>query len=290
MIIIEMSGGLGNQMFQYALYKSMLHKGIEATIDKSIYRDVDHKDKVDLDLFPNVSYVEADRKLSSTLRGYGYNDSIIDKIRNKLNKSRRNLYHEDLDKGYQPEIFDFDNVFLNGYWQCEKYYKDIKEDIKKDFTFPCEKSEDPKVKELVSELENCNAVSVHVRRGDYLRPDLIGIYGNICTEDYYKKAIEYIRSHVDNPVFYFFSNDMDWVKENFVSEDYRYVGADSAFDGMTDMYLMTRCRHNIVANSSFSWWGAWLSVHDNIVVCPDRWVNTHDVTDIICEDWIRISV
>lgn len=291
MIIVEMSGGLGNQMFQYALYKSMLSKGIEATIDKSIYRDIDHKELVDLDKFPNVSYVEADRKLSSTLRGYGYNDSIIDKIRNKLSKSKRNLYHENLDKGYQPEIFEFNNVYLNGYWQCEKYFCDIKQVILHDFRFPCENSADSEIAKLAKEIEQCNSVCVHIRRGDYLRSDLVGIYGGICTEEYYKKAIEYIRSHVDNPVFYFFSNDMDWVKNNFVSEDYRYVNEYGFYDGMTDMYLMTKCWHNIVANSSFSWWGAWLGVQsDKIVICPDRWVNTHEVTDIICEGWVRIDI
>ena len=291
MIIIEMSGGLGNQMFQYALYKSMLHKGLDVTIDKSIYRDVDHKEQVDLDRFPNVSYIEADRKLSSALRGYGYNDNIIDKIRNKLNKSKRNLYHEDLDKGYQPEIFEFDNVYLNGYWQCERYFKDIRNEIKKDFIFPCAQSGDDKIKALTIEMESCNSVSLHVRRGDYLKPGLIEIYGDICTEDYYKKAIEYIKERVDNPVFYIFSNDMAWVRDNFKSDDFRYVNEYGVFDGMTDMYLMTWCRHNIVANSSFSWWGAWLNKHDdNIVICPNRWVNTHTVTDIICEDWIRIDV
>ena len=291
MIIVEMSGGLGNQMFQYALYKAMLSKGNEATIDKSIYRDIDHKESVDLDKFPNVSYVEADRKLSSTLRGYGYNDSILDKIRNKLNKSKRNLYHEDLDKGYQPEIFKFDNVYLNGYWQCEKYFREIRQEITNDFIFPCEKTDDSKIIGLVNEIEHCNSVCVHIRRGDYLRSDLVGLYGGICTDEYYKKAIDYIREHVDNPIFYFFSNDMDWVRDNFVSDDYHYVNEDGAYDGMTDMYLMTKCRHNIVANSSFSWWGAWLGAqNDKIVVCPNRWVNTHEVTDIICDGWVRINV
>ena len=291
MIIVEMSGGLGNQMFQYALYRSMLAKGIEATIDKSLYRDVDHKDKIDIDKFPNVSYKEADRLLSSTLRGYGYNDSCIDKIRNKLNKSKRNLYHEDLDRGYQPEIFEFKNAYLNGYWQCERYFKDIKEEIKNDFRFPCESSNDEQIVKLVKELESCNSISVHIRRGDYLKPELIGIFGNVCTVDYYNNAIEYIRKHVDNPVFYFFSDDMNWVKDTFKSDSYRYVNEDGAFDGLTDMYLMSRCRHNIIANSSFSWWGAWLNKHDdNIVVCPNRWINTHTVTDIICDNWIRIGV
>lgn len=291
MIIIEMSGGLGNQMFQYALYKAMLNKGLDVRIDKSIYRDVDHKEKVEIDSFPNVSYFEADKKMSAILRGYGYNDGIIDRIRNKLNKTKRNLYHENLDKGYQPEIFGLDNVFLNGYWQCEKYFDGIKNLIKSDFTFPLEIIKNGEIDKIAREMKNCNSVSVHVRRGDYLRPGLKEIFGNICTEEYYKEAIDYIREHVDNPVFYFFSNDIKWVRDNFKSDDYRYVNEKKLWNGMADMHLMTQCRHNIVANSSFSWWGAWLNVHDdNIVICPSRWVNTHSVNDIICNGWISINV
>ena len=138
-------------------------------------------------------------------------------------------------------------------------------------------------------MTDSESVSVHIRRGDYLKKDLRPIYGDICTVDYYHRALEYVHNKIENPKIFMFSDDMQWVKDNLLEPGMILVNEMSEWDGMTDMYLMTQCRHHIIANSSFSWWGAWLGDNpDKIVVAPVRWFNNHSQTDMICKEWVKI--
>ena len=291
MIIVEMSGGLGNQMFQYALYKAIEAKKTDVCLDTSFYTCVKQISQPEVCRFPNVQYKTAELHEASILRGYGYDDNVIDKINHHLFKGKRNLYSENIDKGYQPEIFNLNHVYLNGYWQSERYFADIRQTLLDNFAFPnsISRNNDEELKSLKEMMTDSESVSVHIRRGDYLKKDLRPIYGDICTADYYHRALEYVHSRIRNPRIFMFSDDMQWVKDNLMEPEMVLVNEMSEWDGMTDMYLMTQCRHHIIANSSFSWWGAWLGNNlDKIVVAPVRWFNNHSQTDMICKEWVKI--
>ena len=136
---------------------------------------------------------------------------------------------------------------------------------------------------------NVNAVSVHIRRGDYLSEHFKDGFGSCCPIDYYLRSIRFIKKKTVNPLFVFFSDDMEWVKENIIEENAIYVDHNHEFDAWQDMYLMSQCKHNITANSSFSWWGAWLNVNpQKIVISPARWWATSENDDVVPDSWIRM--
>ena len=117
-----------------------------------------------------------------------------------------------------------------------------------------------------------------------------GLYGGICTEMYYAKAITYICNKIDQPSFFVFSNEIDWVKNNVDIPNPTYIDFNNGADSWQDMFLMSQCKHNIIANSSFSWWGAWLnSGQEKLVIAPKKWFNNHEINDIVCESWIKID-
>ena len=148
---------------------------------------------------------------------------------------------------------------------------------------------------IATKMQHENSVSVHIRRGDYLNSQFVNIYGNICTLEYYQKAIAYMKTNMSEPHFYFFSDDTHWVREHVgefgLLEHQITIIEDNIGDrSFVDLYLMSNCRSHIIANSTFSWWGAWLGNNeDKIVVAPGKWFQNHETTDIICDDWIKIS-
>lgn len=291
MVIIEMSGGLGNQMFQYALYEAFLNRRIDVRIDTSFYTCIEMKGHPEICRFPEVKYKTAELHTVSTIRGYGYNDNLIDKINHHIFQNRKKFFTEDMDAGFQAEIFKMKNVYLNGFWQSECYFSDIDQIIRQKYIFPYDISgkNDNNLNMLLRKMYNSESVSLHVRRGDYLKKELVSIYGNICTLDYYKRAMEYMKSKLEKPVFFLFSDDIKWVKENVFQPGMIIVNEKSEWDGMTDMYLMSNCKHHIIANSSFSWWGAWLGNNLNkMVVAPTKWYNNYAQTDMICKEWIKL--
>lgn len=284
MIIIGVTGGLGNQMFQYALYEKFKTLGKDAGLDLSFYDTNQRLRQFELDIF-GAKYKLAKPRDCRKLGECSYRPA--DKLRRKLFGNKNTYYEENMDKGFQPEILNLEEAYLSGYWQCEKYFADIRETIIRDYTFQEPLSEASG--EILKEIENTDSVSLHVRRGDYLSPENTVVYGNICTLDYYKNAITYIRERLDSPKFFIFSNDIDWVKENLYEEGMTLISSTSLKPDYEDMYLMSRCRNNIIANSSFSWWGAWLNQSEKkIVIAPDRWFANHEVSDAICSDWIKV--
>lgn len=270
--IVKVMGGLGNQMFQYAFYRALLEYGHDTVINNdSIVGDMR---KFELEnVFPNVN-IAYDEKHQ------------YESYKNPL--SFHEFYQEPAHSLYDKTIFKKKDCSLLGYWQSEKYFKNIENIIRKEFTFfPEERS----LVELSLQIQGEeNSVSIHIRRGDYLNvPDL---YYGICTLDYYKKAIDFIRTKISNPKFYVFSDDIEWTKSNLTILNGVYISSEmfASYQNWYDMYLMSCCHHNIIANSSFSWWAAWLNPHqEKIVVSPDRWINGEDTRDIWCESWVRIE-
>lgn len=270
--IVKIMGGLGNQMFQYALYRSLQERGYKAKVD--IQSFIGYKRPFELkNVFPNVK-IEIDEQ-------HKY-DSY------KYVNNTHELYQEKENGVFDNNVLRLEDCSIFGYWQTEKYFNNIDSIIRKEFTFSIHEQT---LARLADNLKNdSTSVSVHIRRGDYLEtPDL---YCNICTLQYYKKAISYICNEIDNPHFYVFSDDIEWVKEKLKIAGAFYVIPQmfEEYHNWYDMYLMSCCKHNIIANSSFSWWGAWLNPNKKkMVICPNRWLNGEDTRDIWCDSWTKIT-
>ena len=277
MIIVRVTGGLGNQMFQYAMYKSLEKKGKLVKLDsKSFYETKKEHNGYELE---RIFDIKPNKPTKEDLEKFDENNiSTLFKIKRKLFGDKKFVY-DTKEYVFNKDVYKLKNSYLNGYWQSIKYFEGIENDIKKDFRF--KNQLDKNNLEILNEIENSNSISIHIRRGDYMSPENYNMYGCIATPTYYKKAIKVIEEKVENPTFFVFSNDMDWVKKNIqINSRVFYI----------DMFLMSKCKHNIIANSSFSWWGAWLNENKNkIVIAPKKWINREDVDsdkiELFCEGW-----
>ena len=273
MIIIKLIGGLGNQMFQYATAKAIaLHNNTVLKLDTSAFKVYDLHD-YGLHHF-NLNAKE-----------YKQPVKWVKKIQNKF--QQRTYYNEDTFR-YNSKLFNInaEQLFLNGYFQSEHYFVKYREALLKDFKITSSIKKATKV--MLEEIAKSDSVSIHIRRGDFLKHEI----HNTSKEDYYKKAMQLVESKIDKPTYYLFSDDMNWVKSNFkTSYKTVYVDFNDANTSYEDMALMSNCKHNIIANSSFSWWSAWLNTNPNkIVVAPEQWFNgnEYDYTDVVPNSWIKI--
>ena len=281
MIIIEVTGGLGNQMFQYALYVKLKEMGKDVRLDLSDYRKGQSMRKFELGIFKTDYQAATPREINKYKK-----PDLLKRFSPVPLKEK--IYIENLDEGYQEIVFSFDDMYLSGYWQCEKYFADVRKTLLKKFTFPVENSSTYEKK--LSQIQMSQSVSIHVRRGDYLTEQNAKVYGNICTLNYYRNAVSYIREKVKDAVFFLFTNDKDWVRENIYEEGMVIVDCNSNDQDYLDMFLMSQCKHNIIANSSFSWWGAWLNQNiDKIVISPKKWFRNHKVADQVCQGFITVE-
>ena len=287
MIIVRVTGGLGNQMFQYAMYKSLEKKGKLVKLDsKSFYETKKEHNGYELE---RIFDIKPNKPTKEDLEKFDENNiSTLFKIKRKLFGDKKFVY-DTKEYVFNKDLYKLKNSYLNGYWQSIKYFEGIENDIKKDFRF--KNQLDNKNLEILNEIENSNSISIHIRRGDYMSPENYNMYGCIATPTYYKKAIKVIEEKVENPTFFVFSNDMDWVKKNIqINSRVFYIDINSGNGSYKDMQLMSNCKHNIIANSSFSWWGAWLNENKNkIVIAPKKWINREDVDsdkiELFCEGW-----
>ena len=271
--ITFLSGGLGNQMFQYAFYLSLRERGVNVTLDASGFSEVKMHNGMELEKVFGIQGI----KLKYSAIHHLFNRVLLHYKPNVL-MFRENIYQ------YTPEVYTAKQLFLKGNWLNEKYLEPIAEKVKKTFRF---RGISEQNSQLAGQMQNENSVSIHIRRGDYLNlPDY-----NVCDEHYYDEAINHILNNVESPVFYVFSNDPEWCREYFkkYDVDFHIIDWNQGEDSFQDMYLMTRCHHNIIANSTFSWWGAWLNVNeDKIVVSPKRWFRS-DFKNLNCKGWQLIE-
>jgi len=183
------------------------------------------------------------------------------------------------------------NIYLDGYWQSEEYFKDIRKTILKDFEI--KKSLSEKNLEIEKRISQTNSISIHVRRCDYVNDPVTNKIHGTCNVEYYLKAVQLMKEKVSDPHFYIFSDDSDWASENIVFNGKKeYIKHNIGNDSCFDIYLMSLCKHNIIANSSFSWWGAWLNQNkEKIIIAPDRWFVDEEMNDkckIVPSEWIKI--
>lgn len=280
--IVYFSGGLGNQMFQYAFYRTLQLAG--KNVLAYYIKDVGVSTS-------NLLYVFRDIDLQMCTEKQKVN--LVNKnVQNDQKAKRFLLYKEERTYDVKEKVTDTSIVnvsggIFRGTFQTYRFADLIKEELKDIFVF--QEKHERVLEKFTDYISSFNSVSIHIRRGDYLTRANSWIYGDICTEEYYEKAIEYCKKKIKNCKFVFFSNEIDWAKEHYQKEDALFI-EDSMFTDYQDwydMFLMSRCKHNIIANSTFSWWGAWLNQNeDKIVVAPKKWINTCEYKDVYPENWI----
>lgn len=289
MIITKLSGGLGNQMFQYACGLSLSNKsGTLMKIDTSAYIQDnlvpgDTIRKFELDKF-NISCDYANIDETQSIK---YPLGSLSKIFNFIYKKLLRVNHLD----FHPGLFKMKtNQYLDGYFQSEKNFINVADTIRKEFTLKRELI-DAAVTEFERKVFMTNSVSIHIRRGDYAQDRKTNLYHGLCPISYYEQAIAFMTSKVATPYFFIFSDDIDWVKKNIkITHPHMFVSGNN-FIPQQEMHIMSKCKHNIIANSTFSWWGAWLNQNpDKIVVAPKKWVNIkpNPHPNIIPETWITM--
>ncbi|MBQ6806747.1 MAG: alpha-1,2-fucosyltransferase [Lachnospiraceae bacterium] len=292
MIIIQMAGGLGNQMFQYALYKQL------ESIGKNVKMDDEEGFREDAQREPalapfGIEYRRASRE--EIMKITDSSPSFTAKVRRKLFGRHKKSYFEE-NKRFQSKIFDWDEIYLEGYWQSEKYFADVADVLKQEYSLENIRKQkengyglSEQAEVMLQQIDETNSVSVHIRRGDYLLPENQTLFGNICTDKYYKKAMQEMKQKEPDCVFFLFTNDTAWAKEWLKETDIVLVDLPDGKD-YEELILMSRCKHNILANSSFSWWASYLNNnHRKKVFAPDKWLNGWDCQDIYREDMTKIS-
>ena len=293
MIIVRLKGGLGNQLFQYALGRRLTYfNNTQLKLDISSYRTYKlHAYSLHpLNIVENIA-TEDDLKALGVMEGRGLR-TVLSKALEKRKLIHNPLRIDERLMAFDPEILKVsDNVYLDGYWASEKYFSEIADVLRAELT-PRQRLD--KVNEdMASEIADATSVSIHVRRADYVtNPDTNKLFGT-CSLKYYNKCITEISLKVRDPHFYVFSDDVQWTKKNLIIEHpVKYVDQNNKENDFKDLYLMSKCKHHIIANSSFSWWGAWLGTSkDQIVFATSRWLSPGrtDVKDIIPERWLRVD-
>lgn len=292
MIIVKLQGGLGNQMFQYALGRHLsIKNNAQFKLDTSPLNETAQnvtKREYDLSVF-NIKESFATEKEVAWFKKYRFKPGKIWFLYNRtvVNRSR---YAWEEHFNFEPWILDLkDPVYLDGFWNTEKYFKDIEDVIRKDFTL--KESLSAKGAELLSQIKQTESVSLHVRRGDYISDPKTTAWLGVCSLEYYDRAIKRITKSIESPYFFIFSDDPIWAKENVTPPFPTTYAPSNTEHPEEDMILMSKCKHSIIANSSFSWWGAWLNTNpQKIVVAPKQWFKTEkmDTRDIIPETWIKL--
>ena len=292
MDVVLIFNGLGNQMSQYAFY---LAKKKQDPRTKCLYfpePGTCQHNGYELDrLFGVKMKNRPDTFLGRFFSWYNWSQVCDSRKRHWLRVIMKHL-HVSLKRepsyAADPEMLnsvEHGVRFLYGGWHCEDNFKSVENEVRNLYSFDDNLLND-KGCEILKQIESENSVSVHVRRGDFLTDG----FGGICTKEYYDSALAYMNSHVGNPHYFVFSDDMEWSRENLKCENVTFVDIHHGKDSWKDMMLMSRCKHNINANSTFSWWGAWLNENKGkIVVVPERFSQRLDSGAIYPKEWIRIK-
>ena len=290
MIIIQLKGGLGNQMFQYALYRELLHRGREVKIDDETGFIGDDLRVPVLQRF-GIEYEKATKEEIVELT-----DSKMDflsRVRRKL-RGRKSFRIDEKEGIFDPRILETENAYLVGYWQSDKYFTspEVISQIQETFgKRPQEIMHDSVSWSTLQQIECSESVSIHVRRTDYLDKAHIMVH-NLCSEKYYKNAIKMIRELHPNAVFFIFTDDKEWCKKHFKGHNFITVELQEGENtDVADMILMSRCKHHIIANSSFSWWSAWLNDSpEKMVIAPEKWINNKNMDDVYTERMTKVAI
>lgn len=288
MIRVILSGGLGNQMFEYAsAFAWAKETGDDLLIDTSFF-----------DVYGNRSWCRPYELASFALHentDFTRRGRLAIHVLPKLSLycRKRGTFHLGrylFDADNWAEARKYHSTTLYGYFANCHLFERYRDELLKAFSFRY--APDAANTRLLNQIDSCQSVSVHIRRGDYLNSANAGVFHH-PTVEWYRAAMRQISEQVENPVWFFFSDDMQWVKEQFADvQNSVFVDTNHGADAYNDMRLMSRCRHNIIANSSFSWWGAWLNTNpQKIVIAPDKYYNDDNankkkyLSRMIPQDW-----
>ena len=295
MIIVHLTGGLGNQLFQYAIGKSLsVYSNEKLLFDVSSYT-WDNLRKYELSVFNfNDTIAEQpDLKIINDALPF-FSDRIISKVLRKPIPYYRLPIIREHSFTFDLNFYKFrkTNLILQGYWQSEKYFSHIRSIIKTDLS----------VNEVIFSVNmlfykeliesSSSSVSIHIRRGDYVTNSSTMVYHGLCDLEYYYAAMKKIESQIETRTYFIFSDDKDFVKEIFAHKP-NVVIIENIKQDYEELILMSKCNHNIIANSSFSWWGAWLNDNDTkIVIAPKKWfsdpIMQQQTVDLLPDSWIKI--
>jgi hypothetical protein len=282
MIIIKLKGGLGNQLFQYAFGRLLsLKKGTEVRYKFSGIEEDTQRD-YKLGHFNAKIKLATDEEFQRTRYPFGKISKLIELFNMKVLR-RFNI-------GYVPRLLNKKDGYLEGFWQSYKYLEPIKKELLEEITL-----KDPSVikkYDILNKIENTNSVCVNVRRGDYVNnKKYVVARWVVCKPDYYEKAFAIIREKVKNPTLFIFSDDIEWCKEN-IKTDMPSVFCDPAIPDYESFVIASKCKHNVITNSSFAFWIAWLNRnHDKVVITPRKWNNDgnqKNYEELLPEEWIKI--
>ncbi len=293
-LIVKLNGGLCNQIFQYAFARALSSKRkIDFALDVTPFYTYYTADPYGLSKFNIKENIAKESDLGGFVwlrKHNAFFNFLYHRLR--LKKIIKPWYYGEKTFTYDQEVFSSKALYFEGFWQSEKYFKDIADEIRKEITLKAPFSTHSL--ELLKKIEETNSVSIHVRRyaSEHIRP-----WHGFCSAEYYIEAINQIASKVPSPNFFIFSDNYPWVIENFLPKlkglEYNFTLVENDNDkNAEDLILMSKCKHHIIANSSFSWWGAWLNPSkEKIVIAPQKWFANapkNNTVDLIPNSWIKI--
>ena len=290
MKIVKILGGLGNQMFQFALYEALRrqHPDERVLVDLHCFRGYKLHRGFELQQVFGINFQEA--TLGEIARiAYPYPNYLSWRIGSRLLPTRKTMLKEKPDFTFEPSALSRQgDTYYDGYWQHEEYFREIREQLLTLFRFP--ELTDAQNTECAQRLREARSCSIHIRRGDYLTDPLRkGTTGTAYTE----RAIQLMQEQVHPDCWCVFSDDIAWTKAQLAKwlpeEQTVFVDWNQTEKSVNDMHLMSLCQHNIIANSSFSWWGAWLSTRNGkTIIAPQKWMNMKDVCSPVPQGWLKI--
>jgi hypothetical protein len=294
MIIVKLMGGLGNQMFQYAAGRRLaLFLGVDIKLDISWFKKNPLR-SYDLGAFNIVEHFASTAEVLSLTNEKRHMVARLAKRVLPAFLLTRSTHVKERYSHFDNSILSLpDNVYLNGYWQSEKYFLNIEDIIRKEFTVKFQQT--GKNLELDRKIASCESVSIHVRRGDYITNEHINRTHGVCGIEYYLLCVDKIKQYIENPVFFVFSDEPEWARDNlelpYETTLVHHNGADRNYE---DLRLMSQCKHHVIANSSFSWWGAWLNQHsEKVVLAPRQWFGkerqaSRNMNDLLPDSWVKL--
>ena len=289
MRIVKVLGGLGNQMFQFALYKALQkqHPEERVLLDLHCFNGYHKHRGFEIDSVFGVTYEKATLKEVASL-AYPYPNYQCWRIGSRILPVRKTMLKEEPNFTLEPSALSLPNsIYYDGYWQHEEYFKHIREEILSTYTFPAFDNErNQTTAQLATSTNSC---SIHIRRGDYLTDPL---RKGTTDGNYVIAAIKKMQQEVKPEKWLVFSDDIAWCQQHLASTldatNTIYIDWNTGANSIHDMHLMALCRHHIIANSSFSWWGAWLSQQNGITIAPANWMNLENVCSPVPDNWIKI--
>lgn len=293
MIITRLISGLGNQLFQYAIGRQLtIEKNVPLKLDTTFFNHQNLR-SYKLDNYNINAEIANSEEIGRFIHIYNSNQALSKLLRTAekiLPRTKRKLFKEEVPWQYESELFNVSpNIYIDGYWQNYKYFENMSPIIFEELTL---KNRHPESNQdiLNNITNNKNSISIHIRRGDYITDKEANDLMGVLDLNYYYSAINLIKQQITNPIFYVFSDDLNWAKDNLkISFPCYYINGEKDY---FDLDLMSKCKHNIIANSSFSWWGAFLNRNiRKIVIAPKQWVlpkNINEKIELIFPSWTEI--